>query len=202
MPQGDYFVFRQVVHRDAVVPVKRQLVRERDRARSKCEDLVQVLQEQVVDDLPLEHGLIGGRPGFDQAIEQTFWIDAESVHRLLKSAPGQVRESRSGLDAEPPSAIHAAEAPRRLVGPIPLITVTVFTRCAGREKAARAYGIPPEIPIRLKLSELERLGDVFRVRHRFQSTLASNEFGAAHAGTVGAMTRSPALPASWEMYDA
>ena len=35
---------------------------------------------------------------------------------------------------------------------MPLITVTVFTRCASFDRAARAYGVPPEIPIKLNSS--------------------------------------------------
>ena len=55
--------------------------------------LVQILHEQVVDDLPLEDGLIGDGPGLDQAIEQPGWVGAKPILGSLESAPRDVRES-------------------------------------------------------------------------------------------------------------
>ena len=82
-------------------------------------------------------------------------------------------------------------APGNRIGPIPLITVTVFTRCARRERAARAYGVPPEIPIRLKSSSRRALATSSTSGTDSRAVLRSTNSERPTPGRFGAMIRRP-----------
>ena len=114
-------------------------------------------------------------------------MGAETSAGLPEGLPGHAGVSRAGRQDEAPAAVHAVRGRRAArAGPIPLMRVVVRMRSPRRYSTARAYGVPPEIPITLNSSSRRALRELLDVLDRIERALAAprNPTGRRPAGSA------------------
>src|SRR5262249_22751865 len=113
VPEDDSKLLREILQREAEVPVEDELLAKRLRASPHREDLVQVAKEELADVPPSKQLPVACGPGRDQPIQEPFRVGSKPLRPLADLSSGQTRTTSTGLQRQPSSGVHTVERARQ-----------------------------------------------------------------------------------------